>query len=308
MADELYALAERLKDPALLLQAHQALAVTTLCAGEPAVTRQHMECGSALYDPKRHHTHTFLFGQDPGVACRAFGAVALWLLGYPDQALTISREAAARAHELGQPSTQALALHFAAMVRQCRRDGPGARACAELALAIAADQGMSFWQAGGTILRGWAVAEGGDVAEGVALLRQGLDAWQATGSVTYRTYFLGLLAEVLGRAGRVADGLEVLDEALALVEETSERLFEAELYRLRGELRHATGREAEDDFRRALAVARRQGAKSLELRAATSLARLSGEREPLAATLAWFTEGFDTRDIQEARALLDCLH
>jgi predicted ATPase len=139
-------------------------------------------------------------------------------------------------------------------------------------------------------------------------LRQGLDAWQATGSVTYRTYFLGLLAEVLGRAGRVADGLEVLDEALALVEETSERLFEAELYRLRGELRHATGREAEDDFRRALAVARRQGAKSLELRAATSLARLSGEREPLAATLAWFTEGFDTRDIQEARALLDCLH
>jgi predicted ATPase len=274
-----------------------------------------MERGTALYDPRRHHTHTFLFGQDPGVACQAFGAVALWLLGYPDRALTVSREAAGRAHELGQPSSQALALHFAAMVRQCRRDVAGARACAELALAIAADQGMSFWQAGGTVLRGWAVAEGGDRAEGVALLRRGLDAWQATGSVTYRTYFLALLAEALAGDGRTADALPLVDEALALVEQTSERLFEAELHRLRGELLRPTAEaEAEASFRQALAVAQRQGARSLELRAATSLARQARDRgrpaeaRPLLAdALGWFTEGFETRDLVEAKGLLDQL-
>jgi predicted ATPase/DNA-binding winged helix-turn-helix (wHTH) protein len=313
MADELHALAERVGDAALALQAHQALAVTTLCLGEPAATVKHMERGSALYDPDRHHTHTFLFGQDPGVACRAFGAVALWLLGYPDRALAVSREAATRAHELAQPSSQALALHFAAMVRQCRREAAGARACAELALAIAADQGMSFWKAGGAVLRGWAVAEGGNPVEGVTLLRQGLDAWQATGSVTYRTYFLALLAEALAWAGRAADGLVLLDEGLALVEETSERLFEAELHRLRGELlRPSAPAEAEASFRQAVAVARRQGAKSLELRAAVSLARHSQDRtrraagrRALAETVGWFAEGFDTRDLQEAKALLE---
>jgi len=312
MAGELFALAERLQDPALVLQAQQALAVTTLCLGEPASTVEHMERGTALYDPRRHHTHTFLFGQDPGVACQAFGAVALWLLGYPDRALAASREAASRAHELGQPSSQALALHFAAMVRQCRRDVPGARACAELALAIAADQGMSFWQAGGTILRGWALAEAGDRAEGIALLRQGLDAWQATGSVTYRTYFLALLAEALAADGRTADALALLDEARALVEETSERLFEAELHRIRGNLLGPTAEdEAEASIRQAVAVARRQQAKSLELRAVTSLARLAHDRRRraesrrlLEETLSWFTEGFETRDLQEAKAQL----
>jgi DNA-binding winged helix-turn-helix (wHTH) protein/predicted ATPase len=311
MADELYALAERLKDPALLLQSHQALAVTTLCAGEPALTREHMERGCGLYDPKRHHTHTFLFGQDPGVACEAFGAVALWLLGYPDQALDHSREAARRAHELGQPSSQSLALHFAAMVRQCRRDGPGARACAELALAIAADQGMKFWQAGGTILRGWSVADAGDLNGGIAMLQEGLEAWQATGSVTYRTYYLGLLAELIGRAGRVEDALARLDEALALVEETKEGLYEAELHRLRGELLAQTGGDAEGSLRQALAVAQRQGAKSLELRAAMSLvrhtkqrSRLTEARSLLSETLGWFTEGFETPDLKEAKGLV----
>jgi predicted ATPase/DNA-binding winged helix-turn-helix (wHTH) protein len=315
MAEELFALAQQLGNPALLLQAHQALAVTTLCAGEPAATRRHMERGAALYDPERHHAHTFLFGQDPGVACRAFGAVALWLLGYPEQAVRVSREASRLSHELVQPSSQALALHFAAMVHQCRRDGPATLACAELTLTIAADQGLSFWQAGGTVMRGWAVAERGDAAEGIALMRQGLDTWQDTGSVTYRTYFLALLSEALGRQGRAAEGLQLVDEALALIERTSERLFEPELHRLQGDLllvRGDDGDEAEACFRRALDLARRQQAKSLELRAVMGLSRAAlktnrrgDARTQLAETLGWFTEGFETHDLREARALLD---
>jgi predicted ATPase len=277
-----------------------------------------MERGAALYDPQRHRSHTSQFGQDPGVACRAFGAVALWLLGYPDQAVRASDEAMRLSHELAQPSSQALALHFAAMLRQCRREPREALILAELGVAIAAEQGFPFWHAGGTVLRGWVVAEGGG-DEGIDLLRQGLADWQATGSVSYRSYYLGLLADVLGKRGQVAEGRRVLDEALDLARRTSEGLYEAELHRLRGEslLRGegdppAAWDEAEASFRQAITVARRQLAKSLELRAATSLARLLRDRgrpaegRPLLAeTYGWFTEGWDTPDVREAKALLD---
>ena len=334
MADELLTLADQLQDSALVLQAEQALAVTSLCMGEPLATCEHMRRGTALYDPQRHHGHSFLFGQDPGVACRAFGAVALWLLGYPEQALQTSREAIRLSHELSQPSSQALALHFAAMVHQCRREGRAALACAELALAIAADQGFSFWQAGGMVMRGWAMAECGQTKQGVAQLRQGLDAWQATGSVTYRTYFLALLVEALGKEGRASEALELVNEALCLVEQTSERLFEAELHRLRGELllqsaaaqtadvktlgessrkaSPAVQAKAEDCFRKAIDVARRQKAKSLELRAVVSLTRLFRQQDRpaeaqslLAEILAWFTEGLETAELKAAREFLN---
>jgi predicted ATPase len=316
MAQELYELAQKLGDPALELQTHQALAVTALCLGEPGVTRQHMDRGIALYDPQRHQGHTFLFGQDPGVACRAFGAWALWLLGYPEQAVRVSREASRLSHELGQPSSQALALHFAAMVHQCRREVQPALACAELALTIAGEQGHSFWRAGGTVMRGWAIAENGHRAEGIALMRQGLEACRAIGSLTYRTYYLALLAEILGRDGRAEEGLEAVAEAMALVEQTSERLFEAELHRLRGELQlqrsnkpeTAMQSEAEGCFRQALAVARQQEARSLELRALMSLVQLprrSKTKSMLAECVSAFNEGFDTADVQAALVCLD---
>jgi predicted ATPase len=320
MARELFDLAQRLGDPSLELQSHQALAVTALCSGDPVATRQHMDQGLALYDPGRHESHTLKYGQDPGVACRAFGALALWLLGYPDQAVQVSREALRLSHKLTQPSSQALALHFAAMVHQCRRDGPAALNCADLALTIAAEHEHSFWQAGATVMRGWAVAECGDGVKGTALMRQGLESWQSTGSLTYRTYYLALLAEALGRNGQVDEGLSLLNEALGLVEETSERLFEAELHRLRGELlllrskeaSDAVRREAEACFRTAHTIATKQQAKLLELRAllglwkvADSAARRKTIKSQLASTLARFKEGWDTRDLQEAAAIGD---
>jgi predicted ATPase len=284
-----------------------------------------MEQGTALYDPQRHRSHTALFGQDPGVACRAFGAVALWLMGFPDQAVRTSREAVRLSHELMQPSSQALALHFAAMLRQCRREAREALVLAELSTTIAADQGFPFWHAGGAVLCGWGLAACGHPAEGIDRLRQGLAAWQATGSVTYQTYYLALLAEALGRQGRIEEGWNVLEEALSVARETSEHFFEAELHRLKGEfLLQMAGSPPENAspaagapgavetcFRQALTVAGRQGAKSLELRAAMSLARLFRDqglraegRRLLAETYGWFTEGWDTPDLCESKALL----
>jgi predicted ATPase len=319
LAEQLFAQAGRVADPALVLQSHQALAVTSLCLGEPAATRRHMEQGTALYDPERHRAHTPLYGQDPGVACLAIGAVALWLLGYPDQALQRSHEAVALSRELGQPSTLALALHFAAMLRQYRREGRAVQASAEATTAVATEHGFSFWLAGGQVMRGWALAEQGERAEGITQLRQGIAAWLATGSETYRTYYLALLADALGQQGDTEAGLVVLADAQALAEATGERFHEAELYRLRGEFllrREAAGGadRAEACFQQALAVARGQQAKALELRAAMSLSRLyrqhgrSAEaRTLLGETYGWFSEGLDTLDLQEAKGLLEGL-
>jgi predicted ATPase len=320
MAERLLSLAQGAQDPAQLLQARQALAVTSLCLGNPAATREHMEQGLALYDPRRHQGHTFLYGQDPGVACRAIGAVALWLLGYPDQAGRHSREAVALAGEFGHPSTLALALHFAAMLGQCRRDVRAVRRSAEATTAIATEHGLSFWRACGQLMRGWALAGQGAPEGGIAQLRQGLTAWKAAGSETYRTYFLALLAEALGKEGQIEEGLGVLGEALAQMHGTGEGLHGAELHRLQGEFllrpdaAEITCREAENCFHRALDVARGQQAKSLELRAVMSLARLyqrqdrQAEARPmLAECYGWFTEGLDTPDLQEAKTLLEQL-
>jgi predicted ATPase len=320
LATQLFRLAQSAQDPAQLLQVRQALAVTSLCLGDPAATREHMEQGVALYDPRRHQGHTFVYGQDPGVACLAIGAVALWLLGYSDQAVRRSREAVALGEKLAQPSTLVLALHFAAMLRQYRREVPAVRESAEAALAIATEHGFSFWRGGSQVMRGWARAEEEEWDSGLAQLRQGLTAWTAAGSETYRTYFLALLAEVLGKKGCIAEGLDVLAEALALMDDTAEGFHAAELHRLRGEflLRQeastVAGHEAEACFRQALAIAQRQQAKSLELRAAMSLTRLyqkqdrQTEAHPMLAEIyGWFTEGFDTCDMQEAKALLEQL-
>jgi predicted ATPase len=319
LAGQLLALAQQSQDPAQHLQALQALTVTSFCLGDPVATRAYTEQAAALYDPERHASHTFLYGQDPGVTCLAVGAVALWLLGYPDQAWERSRRAVALSQRLSQPSTTTLALHFAAMLHQCRREPQLVHECADAALAIAAERRFSFWRAGGTVLRGWALAREGTQASGIAQIRQGLAAWLETGSETYRTYYMALLAKALGLEGQVSEGLAVLAEAIGVVERTGERLYEAELFRLRGEFLlqqpgggDAGGREAEACFRQALEVSGRQQAKSLELRAALSLGRLcqrqgrqAEARRLLAETYDWFTEGFQTPDLQEAKTLLE---
>jgi predicted ATPase len=243
--------------------------------------------------------------------------VALWLLGYPDQAKARGREAVALGAELGHPTSRALALYFDTMVRQYSHDAQGVQENAQALTAIGTEHGLSLWLANGLVMRGWALAEQGACADGIAMLRQGLSDWVATGAETHRTYFLGLLAEALAKGGQIEEGLEVLAEALAMMNGTGTVFHGAELHRLRGEFllrqdgKQAAYPEAEECFLQAFAVARKQQAKSLELRAAMSLARLyqkknrhAGARPKLAECYNWFTEGFDTPDLQEAKALL----
>jgi predicted ATPase len=227
-------------------------------------------------------------------------------------------DALALAHELSHPFSLAWARCLAACVSQFRRDVPAVHAHAEAAIALATTQGFPQWATQGTIFRGWALAMQGQGKEGRAQLRQGIAAWRATGAALCVPYFCTLLAEVSAHLGYTDDGPQMLAEAHTLVEQQEERWWEAEVCRLRGVLllRQAGTPQVEADacFQRALEVARRQEAKSLELRAAVSLSRLwqqQGKRteayELLAPVYGWFTEGFDTPDLQEARALLEAL-
>jgi predicted ATPase len=314
LAEELRALAKQERRPALSLQAQQALTITALCRGEPEAALQHMELAAGLHEPARQAAHSFLFGQDPGVACKAFGAVALWLLGYPDTARQESDAAVELSRKLAQPSSQALALHFASMLHQLCRDDRRTGECAEACSVIADQHGYSFWRAGASIMAGWARAARGDGESGAELLRQGLLAWKATGSVTYRPYFLGLLAEVLITQGKLDEAHGLLREALALARETGEGLYEPELHRLLGEVlardgTHAALRAADQQFGEALSIACRQRARTLELRAALSSMRFAvtpeqqGKgRRRLAQLLGQFKEGLETPDLQEANA------
>ena len=243
----------------------------------------------------------------------------LWLLGYPEQALARVHEALALAHALSHPFSLAYARCWAAVVSQFRRDVPAVHEHAEAAVALATEQGFPLWAAMGTILRGWALAMQGQGEEGMAQVRQGIAAWRATGAAVTRPILVHLAGGRLCPPGpHRTDGLQALAEAHTLVEQHEERWWEAEVYRLRGVLLlRQTGtqqEEAEACLQRALDVARRQEAKSLELRAAMSLSRLwqqqgkrAEARELLAPIYGWFTEGFDTADLQEAKALLDAL-
>jgi predicted ATPase len=309
-------LAQNVQDPALLLEAQHTLGPTLLFLGELTLARAHLERGMALYDPQQHRSLAVLYGHDPGVCCRGLGALTLWLLGYPEQALQRSHEALTEAHGLAHPHSLAVALDQSAWLHQFRREWQAVQERAEATLALSTAQGFAQWSAPGTIRRGWALAERGQREEGIAQMRQGLAALQAINAQRARTYYLALLAETYGRGNEVEEGLGVLAAALTVAHKNGEGYYEAELYRLKGELllRQAVPdeQEAETCFRQAIDVAGQQQAKSLGLRAAMSLARLWQQqgkqdetRELLAPIYGWFTEGVDTADLQEAKALLE---
>jgi predicted ATPase len=278
----------------------------------------HIEESIARYTPEQRRTPVFRMGHDPGVAGRTYTAMILWMQGYPEQALVRVHDALALAHELSHPYSLAFARFWAAWVSQVRRDVPAVYEYAEAAVALATEQGFPLWAATGTSLRGWALVMQDRGEEGMAQVRQGITAWRATGATLFVPCFCTWLAEVTDHLGHIEDGLQVLAEAHTLVEQHEERYWEAEVHRLRGVLLlrqpGTPQEEAETWLRRALDVARRQEAKSLELRAAMSLSRLwqqQGKQAEAHALLApiydWFTEGFDTVDLQEAKALLDAL-
>jgi predicted ATPase len=315
LGDTLLRQAQQAHDPAVAVLAHYALGATWFFLGALPAARTHLEEAIACYMPDQRRGPAFRMSQDPGVACRHYAAATLWLLGYPAQALARLHEALALAHALAHPYSLAAARIYAAYVYQCRRDVPAVHEHAEAAVALATAQGFLYLAALGTSLRGWALALQGQGEAGLAQLRQGIAAYRATGAALHGPYYCTVLADVADRLGHPADGLQALAEAHTLVEQHEERWWEAEVARLRGVLLlrqpGTPPAEAEAWLQRALDVARRQEAKSLELRAAMSLSRLwqqqgkrGAARELLAPIYGWFTEGFDTADLQEAKALL----
>ncbi len=313
--EQVFGLAELAEAPTLVARAHELLGWLLVCLGEFAPALDHAEHVMDLYAPPRRHAVAVLYGMDPGVQGLSYASRALWFLGYPEQALKRSRKALALAQELDHPYSLADAQSTGgAMVHLLRRDLQAAQALAEASLTLASEHGFRAFLAQATMQRGRVLAEQGRIEEGIAQLRQGLAAWETMGTRYRRPTFLAWLAEAVGKAGQAEEGLSVLAEALAQVEKTDERYYEAELRRLKGELLLMQGdkTEAEASFHKAIEIARRQQAKSWELRATVSLCRLWQEQgrmdeahQMLAAIYGWFTEGFDTPDLQEAKALLE---
>jgi predicted ATPase/class 3 adenylate cyclase len=317
VGEELLALAQQLSDPELVVVAHRALGNSLFWRGELGLVHTHAKHALALYDPQQMRAHAARYGQDAGVSCRSFGGLTLWLLGYPHQAREWIAEALTQAQTLRHAYTLSQALLYSALLHLMRGEPVVAQERAEAQRTLCTEHGFVTYLAWGTVEWGSALAARGSWAEGLAQMREGLAAYLSRARLPW-LLFLGLLAEACVKAGQVDEGLRVLDEAWEAMQVTEERVYEAELYRLKGELLLQQSveqqNEAEASFQHALDVARRQGARSLELRAAMSWSRVlqqQGKREEarrlLAEVYAWFTEGFDTVDLKDARALLDSL-
>jgi predicted ATPase len=344
LGEQLLRLAESTQGSDFLVEAHYALGVPLYWQGELPLALTHFEQGARLYDPQLHRSHAFRYGLDPGVSCLLYSAWTHGLLGYADQSLTKGNEALSLARNISHPFSLGYAMIAVVMVHVQRQESLVAREQAEHTIAFCREQGFSFFLAAGQIARGWALAHEGQKEEGVTQLRQGLALWQAMGQELIRPYYLSFLAEAYESIGEVEQGLACVAEAFSLIEKSDERLAEAELYRLKGTLtlqsqtslkqvqdKSQTSQEqsenpkspilnpqsnaevkAEGYFLKAIAIAQKQQAKSSELRATVSLARLwqrQGKQHEAHLTLSeiynWFTEGFDTKDLQEAKALLE---
>jgi predicted ATPase/class 3 adenylate cyclase len=331
LGKHLLSLAESSQDQALLLQAHNALGLALFFQGDFADARDHLERCLALYDLEQHRSLAFSYaGQDPGVTSSIFSAWASQAIGYPDQALKRSRDAVSLAQQISHPYSLAYARGIAAAVHQFRKEEKLTQDSADASLGVATENGFPFWSAFQTILLGLVSVKHGKADEGIAQMNQGMEAYWATGAELLRPYLTGLQAEAFAEVGSTERALALLDEALEAVEKTGERFYEAELYRQKGELllrSYSEGSELKDStaqssrsceiercFLKAISVAGRQQAKWFELRAATSLARLwrrQGMEEKahtmLAKSYSWFTEGFDTADMKDAKLLLEQL-
>ena len=316
LAEAMLLLGQQQHNAGYELEAHRALGMTLLWRGAFVQAHDHLQQGNLLYNSDRHHGHAFHYGNDPGVACLVHEAFVLWVLGYPDRALAASRKAISLARHLAHPFSLAQALIYATFVHQCRGEPRVIQNLAEEAKTLSIEHGFQFWLAEASILGGWALAAQGAPQDGIAQLRKGVAEFAATGARMDTPRWLSLLAQAYGMSHQVHEGLDVASEALTVVDDTKECFFQARLHQLQGELLLKAGApdatvRAEACFHQALDVSRRQQAKSWELCAATSLARLwrsqgkrRDARELLAPVHGWFTEGFDTADVKAAGALL----
>jgi len=313
-SDELHRLYQRTHGTTPPLEAEMMLTGSRLHLGRIADANDQFERMLATNDLPQLQRIVVEQAWNYAVIGRAWHAHALWLLGYPESALLRALESVRLAHDLGQPFNQVLAVTYLAMLRQLCADEASAKASAEEALALTTEYKAPYYQAWSAILANYALACERPGTSTIACLRESIEAFKATGARLRLPYYFGLLAQACGRAERAEDGLVAVDEAMEASRTHSERCWDAELHRVRGELLLASGadaHEAEAVYLRAIEIARTQQARALELRAATSLARLrltqrcaDDARHRLQNLYSWFTEGFETPDLQAARSVL----
>jgi predicted ATPase len=320
LAEELLHRAESTHDLGLLIYAHFALGVTSFWRGELPLAREHLEMAISLYDPERHRSLIFRYGgANAGVICLSYAAWTLWQLGYPDEALKRGNEALALAQGLSHPFSLAWADFSAGLLGHYRREARAAQEDAKRLIVLSGEHGFTHWWASASGVLGWAMAEQGRHEEGIAQIQQCLATSRAIGEKVFLPQYLCWLARAYIETGRFEGARGALTEALAAADQHENRFHEkAETYRLKGELflrqDDPNIAEAQRCFERAIEIARKQNAKSWELRATMSLVRLlakQGRRDEARMMLAdiynWFTEGFDTADLKDAKALLDQL-
>jgi class 3 adenylate cyclase/predicted ATPase len=316
LAEDLLRVSRQHNNSAGLVLGHMCSGRTLVSVGRFASARSHLEQALALYDPIGHSSLPHQVGIDPHVTSQTNLALVLFCLGSPDQAMAQGSAAVAGARRLAHPPTLALSLGIGTYPLALAGDNLALEERVNELVSVAAEHGFSLYSAAGTILRGWAMVKNGNVTEGMALLRSGSASYRATGQEAWMPFFIGLQAAACEMAGQIEESLILSEEAFQIVERTGERWLEAELHRQKGQLLLQQGHPAaaEELYRKALRIAREQEAKLWELRAAVSLARLRRDqgrhaeaRELLAPVYGWFTEGFATPDLREAKALLDDL-
>ena len=311
--EDLLRLSRERNDSAGLVLGHLSSGRDLMLVGRFTPSRSHFEEVIALYDPNSPRSFSHHDANYPRVSSQAYSAIVLFCLGFPDQALAKSSAAIAEALRLAHPPSLALSLSLGTVPLALVGDNLALDKRADQLVKVTTEQGFPVWRAVGTVHRGWVMVGNGDVAEGVALLRSGSAAYRATGTEMWTPHFFALLARACEIAGQNEDALTMLNKGLRIVERTGGRWLAAELERLKGQLLRRQGHPeaAEELYRKALSIAREQEAKLWELRAAVSLARLRRDqgrraeaRELLAPVYGWFTEGFDTPDLKDAKALL----
>jgi predicted ATPase/class 3 adenylate cyclase len=312
---ELLRLGEERREAAAQVTGHRLVAAALCQLGKFPESRAAFEAALALYNPVRDRTSAFVYAIDSRVMCTSWLSHLYLILGHAEQALARDGQLPLYVRELAHPNTAAVALTWGCIFRQLLDDRENAREQAQAAIVLATERGFPLYRAAGTVVHGWALAEGVRLEDAIAEMRRGLADYSATGADRWSSYFLYLLADAYRRAGQAAEGLNVVADALGRADQMGAHWIEAELHRVRGELlliHPAEQPEAETCFQRALVVAQEQGAKFWELRAATSLARLwrdQGKRNEacdlLAPVYGWFTEGFDTLDLRQAKGLLE---
>jgi predicted ATPase len=315
-ATNFLSLAQSQTSPGPLLVGHRILAHSLIWHGDHRAALAHFKTAASLYRSDEHRDSAFRYGQDIGVSAFVQLSWALWHRGYPDQSARAADRALALSRQLGHAHTLAHALYLAGMAAVFARDVATVRARSNNCVALASEHGFAYWAAFGLILQGWADAQEGQATTGIARIRDGLAASEATGARANAPVHLTLLAEALAFARKIEEALATLDDALAQAAVSGVRGWDAEIHRLCGELTarlpYPDAAKAEESFRTAIVIAREQGTRGYELRAATSLARLWGEqgrraeaRDLLVPVYGSFTEGFNTADLKEAKRLLD---